>query len=69
MANVGDSRALLCRTDQDGVLRVIQLSQDHVLLNEDEILRLNTLGIPRERIMKGEYKFISQGQCHDFGFH
>ncbi|KAK7603863.1 hypothetical protein V9T40_003862 [Parthenolecanium corni] len=53
VANVGDSRALLCRTDQDGVLRVIQLSQDHVLLNEDEILRLNTLGIPRERIMKG----------------
>lgn len=54
VANVGDSRALLCRTDQDGVLRVIQLSQDHVLSNEDEILRLNTLGIPRERIMKGK---------------
>ncbi len=56
VANVGDSRALLCRTDQDGVLRVIQLSQDHVLSNEDEVLRLNTIGISKEKIVKGKLR-------------
>lgn len=53
VANVGDSRALLCKTDSEGVMRVIQLSQDHVLSNEDEVLRLSNLGIPEENIRKG----------------
>lgn len=56
VANVGDSRALLCRTDQDQVLRVVQLSQDHNLSNEDEVLRLNCLGISKEKISKGRLK-------------
>ncbi|PNF39628.1 hypothetical protein B7P43_G05679 [Cryptotermes secundus] len=45
VANVGDSRALLCRTDSNGVLRVVQLSVDHDLSNEDELLRLSQLGL------------------------
>lgn len=47
VANVGDSRALLCRTDENGVLRVIQLSSDHDLSNEDELLRLYNLGLDK----------------------
>ena len=58
VANVGDARALLCRTDSDGVLRVLQLSQDHVPSNEDEILRLTTLGIAKEKIHPGILSFI-----------
>ncbi|KAL1138196.1 hypothetical protein AAG570_009888 [Ranatra chinensis] len=49
VANVGNSRALLCRTDENGVLRVIQLSVDHDLSNEDEILRLYNLGLRIEK--------------------
>ena len=52
VANVGDSRALLCRTDENGVLRVIQLSSDHDLSNEDELLRLYNLGL--DKISQGK---------------
>lgn len=53
VANVGDSRALLCRTDANGVLRVVQLSADHDLRNEDELLRLKRLGLDVDRIRQG----------------
>ncbi|KAL0276687.1 UNVERIFIED_CONTAM: hypothetical protein PYX00_004204 [Menopon gallinae] len=52
VANVGDSRALLCKTDTNGVLRVVQLSIDHDLRNEDELLRLYKLGLNTEEIRK-----------------
>ena len=42
VANAGNSRALLCRTDPEeegGTLRVFQLSVDHNLTNEDECKR------------------------------
>uniref|UniRef100_A0A8D8S6T9 TGF-beta-activated kinase 1 and MAP3K7-binding protein 1 n=2 Tax=Cacopsylla melanoneura TaxID=428564 RepID=A0A8D8S6T9_9HEMI len=45
IANVGDCRALLCKTDSNNVLRVQQLTVDHTLDNEDEILRLNLLQV------------------------
>lgn len=51
VANVGDSRALLCRTDENGVMKVIQLSCDHDLSNEDELLRLYNLGL--EKLTQG----------------
>lgn len=54
MANVGECRALLCRTDENGVLRVLQLSVDHNLTNEDELLRLQQLGLDIERIKQGK---------------
>lgn len=50
VANAGDSRALLCRTGGDGVLRVVQLSVDHDLKNEDEILRLQRLKLDTSKI-------------------
>lgn len=53
VANVGNSRALLCKTDSNGVLRVVQLSVDHDLKNEDELLRLNKIGLNREKIAQG----------------
>ena len=53
VANVGDSRALLCRTDSNGVLRVVQLSVDHDLRNEDELLRLSQLGLDVEKFKQG----------------
>lgn len=53
VANVGDSRALLCKTDSNQVLRVIQLSMDHDLRNEDELLRLSQLGLDVESIRQG----------------
>lgn len=65
VANVGDSRALLCRTDENGVLRVIQLSSDHDLSNEDELLRLYNLGL--DKISQGKFtervQYIILLQC------
>ncbi|XP_012280880.1 TGF-beta-activated kinase 1 and MAP3K7-binding protein 1 [Orussus abietinus] len=55
VANVGDSRALLCKTDSNQVLRVVQLSVDHDLRNEDELLRLSQLGIDIETIRQGSH--------------
>uniref|UniRef100_A0A0K8S3X3 PPM-type phosphatase domain-containing protein n=1 Tax=Lygus hesperus TaxID=30085 RepID=A0A0K8S3X3_LYGHE len=45
VANVGDTRVLLCKTDKHGVHKMQQLSVDHDLSNEDEILRLETIGL------------------------
>ena len=47
VANAGNSRALLCRTDPEeegGTLRVFQLSVDHNLNNEDECKRYGVYG-------------------------
>lgn len=54
VANVGDSRALLCKTDSNQVLRVVQLSVDHDLRNEDELLRLSHLGLDVNSIKQGD---------------
>ncbi|GAB0097498.1 PPM-type phosphatase domain-containing protein [Sergentomyia squamirostris] len=45
ISNIGNCRALLCKSDTNNVLRVVQLSVDHNLYNEDEILRLCQLGL------------------------
>lgn len=55
VANIGDSRALLCKTDSNQVLRVVQLSVDHDLRNEDELLRLSQLGLDVESIRQGSH--------------
>lgn len=52
VANVGNSRVLLCQTDANSVLKVVQLSIDHDLRNEDELLRLSQLGINKELLRK-----------------
>lgn len=53
LANVGDCRGLLCKIDTDGALRVIQLSVDHNLSNEDELLRLSRTGLNIEKLRQG----------------
>ncbi|KAG5877078.1 hypothetical protein JTB14_011782 [Gonioctena quinquepunctata] len=45
VANVGNCRVLLCQTDANSVLKVVQLSIDHDMKNEDELLRLSQIGI------------------------
>ncbi|XP_012223011.1 TGF-beta-activated kinase 1 and MAP3K7-binding protein 1 [Linepithema humile] len=55
VANVGDSRALLCKTDSNQVLRVVQLTVDHDLKNEDELLRLSQLGLDAKLIRQGSH--------------
>lgn len=45
VANVGESRVLLCKTDRDDVLRVVQPTVDHNLTNLDEVMRLKNLGL------------------------
>ncbi|OXU29520.1 hypothetical protein TSAR_003832 [Trichomalopsis sarcophagae] len=55
VANVGDSRALLCKTDSNQVLRVIQMTVDHDLRNEDELLRLSQLGLDIKSIKQGSH--------------
>lgn len=58
VANVGDSRALLCKTDSNQVLRVVQLSVDHDLKNEDELLRLSQLGLDIESVRQGMFDHL-----------
>lgn len=55
VANVGETRALLCRTDVNSVLRVVQLSVDHSLNNEDELLRLSQLGLDVNKLRNAQY--------------
>lgn len=45
VANVGESRVLLCKTDKDDVMRVVQPTIDHNLTNLDEVTRLTNLGL------------------------
>lgn len=52
VANVGNCRVLLCQTDSNNVLKVVQLSIDHDLKNEDELLRLSQIGINVENLRK-----------------
>lgn len=56
ICNVGSCRALLCRNDANGVLRVIQLSVEHNLHNEDEVLRLSQLGVDVETVRQSEWR-------------
>lgn len=45
ICNVGSCRVLLCKNDAYNVLRVVQLSVDHTVSNEDETLRLCQIGL------------------------
>lgn len=55
IANVGETRALLCRTDDNCVLRVLQLSVEHSAQNEDELLRLAQLDVDANKLRKAQY--------------
>lgn len=53
LANVGDSRAVLVR-ESNGVLVAEQLTVDHTVENEEELKRLEVLGLnPQELIKSG----------------
>lgn len=52
VANVGDSRAILVREAEDGSLLEEQLSVDHSVENEEELERLEELGLDREQLLK-----------------
>lgn len=52
VANVGNCRVLLCKSDPNSVLKVVQLTIDHDLKNEDELLRLSKLGIKLQDLRK-----------------
>ena len=54
VANVGDSRAILVKEDAKGDLVMEQLSVDHTVENEEELKRLESLGLsPKELIKAG----------------
>ncbi|KAL4710044.1 hypothetical protein ACJJTC_011629 [Scirpophaga incertulas] len=55
VANVGEARALLGRADHNMVLRVVQLTLDHALHNEDELLRLQHLGLDLNKLRNAQY--------------
>lgn len=50
VANVGCCRALLCTQTSDNQLRVLQLTADHNLDNNDELQRLRQLGVDVNRV-------------------
>ncbi|XP_068207269.1 TGF-beta-activated kinase 1 and MAP3K7-binding protein 1-like isoform X2 [Palaemon carinicauda] len=50
IGNVGDSRALLCKKDRLGVLKVKQLTSDHTTSSHDEVERLASIGLPASKI-------------------
>ncbi|XP_078490000.1 TGF-beta-activated kinase 1 and MAP3K7-binding protein 1-like [Ciona intestinalis] len=52
IANVGDSRALLCQRDPSGVVKVQQITVNHDINNEDELERLSKLGLNVEKILE-----------------
>ena len=52
LANVGDSRAILVFETSDKVLQVSQLTIDHDVHNEDELKRLQRLGLDPQELKK-----------------
>lgn len=58
VANVGETRALLCRTDDNCVLRVLQLSVEHSAQNEDELLRLAQLDVDVNKVRNGWFSLF-----------
>ena len=52
VANVGDSRAILIREKPDRTLYAEQLSVDHSVENEEELSRLEALGLSRENLKR-----------------
>ncbi|ROT73692.1 Mitogen-activated protein kinase kinase kinase 7-interacting protein 1 [Penaeus vannamei] len=50
VGNVGDSRALLCKKDRSGVLKVKQLTSDHTTSSHDELQRLEYLNLSANKI-------------------
>lgn len=52
VANAGDVRAVICSLKPDGDVKALPLSIDHLVSNEDEILRLTQLGLKVEDVMK-----------------
>lgn len=54
VTNVGNSRSVLCTTDSNGRLHVQQLSTDHVVTTESELVRLSNLGLDIEQIKRGQ---------------
>ncbi|XP_050722481.1 TGF-beta-activated kinase 1 and MAP3K7-binding protein 1-like [Eriocheir sinensis] len=55
VGNVGDSRALLCKKDRSGVLKVKQLTADHTTSSHDEIQRLATLNLQTTKIKGAKF--------------
>lgn len=52
VSNVGDSRAILVYERTDSTLAVQQLTVDHSVENEDELTRLEGLGLNREDLRR-----------------
>ena len=50
VANVGDSRAVVVHQRPNGTLETLQLSTDHDVKNEDELKRLERLGLDPEAL-------------------
>ncbi|KAJ8001642.1 hypothetical protein DPEC_G00171590 [Dallia pectoralis] len=50
IANVGNNRALLCKSASDGQNQVIQIGRPHTTENEDELQRLVGLGLDVSRL-------------------
>lgn len=53
ICNIGNCRALLCKSDDKNVLRVIQLSVDHNISNDEEKQRVNELGLDLQAFEDG----------------
>ena len=49
---MGDSRALLVREESDGALVTEQLTVDHTVENEEEVRRLENLGLDSRQLIK-----------------
>ncbi|KAL4239630.1 PHOsphatase [Mactra antiquata] len=61
VANVGDTRALMVRTDEGGIMSVSQLTVDHTIDAEAEQGRLSTLGLDVEKLYQS--KKIGTSDC------
>lgn len=55
IGNIGASKALLCKNDDNNVLRVTQLSVDHNLNNPDEEQRIQSLGLDVKSLNKNPH--------------
>jgi TAK1-binding protein 1 len=67
VANVGDSRAVLCKEESGGRYSALQLSVDHDMNNEAELQRLQRLGVDVEANRNGRLLGTNQSTTRCIG--
>ncbi|KAI1288355.1 TGF-beta-activated kinase 1 and MAP3K7-binding protein 1 [Halotydeus destructor] len=67
VANIGDSRLLMCKMDEQGEIKPIQVTNDHSIRNPVEAERLKAIGVDFNVIYENDNLIINQRSTRCLG--